>query len=578
MAAAAEEGTTYTRLHITPLDPGLLPVVLSGSLLPKARNVSYHEIVTFPEKRYGFVDLPNEDATKLRKKLNGAVLKGQKIRVEPAKPEQRPEPLGEAAMSGDKVAKKKDRKSKREEDKSKKRKREAEEIPGVELEEGRKVKRGWTVADDPKAYKDKEKRKKEKKDKKDKKKKREVKSKYTEHPECLIKTVLPAKVLETGEVDEDGKKKRKKSKTKEVVVHEFAKTTKFPTFLKSTVSSSSTRGKGEVEFVDGKGWVDEDGNVVEAVKSRPLAPIAKAKAMPVEESAKAAPEVKQDHEEDQQDNQEDEDDGSASSVSEDGQGSEGGEGGEEDVPMTEAKEGDRESTARGSPPIRAASPAPKLISTPTSILKKDSARPSSSSSAKGLSIKIPPATPGSLTVHPLEALYKRPRPADGAPVQDAAPETQPFSFFGNGDAEEDEGGVTLQVPLTPFSRQDFETRGIRSAAPTPDTAHPSRMARFWPDAGADDIEEEDEEDDDDDDDDDKEVSDVMDTEMPDHDEESGARATGPEAGEGVESTSDFQKWFWEHRGDLNRSWKKRRKTAAKEKRYRENRARAERAI
>jgi hypothetical protein len=541
MTAATEEGTTYTRLHITPLDAGLLPVVLSGSLLPKARNISYHEIATLPEKRYGFLELPNEDAAKLRKKLNGAVLKGQKIKVEPAKPEQRLEPLGDTAMSGDKVSKKKDREVQKE-DKSKKRKREAEEIPGVELENGRKVKRGWTVADDPKSYKDKEKRKKDKKDRKDKKAKREVKSKYTEHAECLIKAVLPTKVVETGEVDEEGKKKRKKSRTKEVVVHEFAKTTKFPTFLKTTVSSSSTKGKGEVEFVDGKGWVDEDGNVVEAVKTRAPASIAKAGAAPAKE-----------------------DDESDSSASEDGNESEDAEA------EPEATQGDDETSATDSSPIRATSPPAKPISTPTSILKKNSRRPSSSHSAKGLSIKIPPATPGGLTVHPLEALYKRSRQSDGAPPQDTAAEAQPFSFFGNVDVEEDGAEVTSHIPLTPFSRQDFETRGIRSAAPTPDTAHPSRMAKFWPDAGADDIEEEDEEDDED-----REVADGMDTEM--RDDEEGAHAPGSEAGEGAESTSDFQKWFWEHRGDLNRSWKKRRKTAAKEKRYRENRARAERAI
>jgi len=176
----------------------------------------------------------------------------------------------------------------------------------------------------------------------------------------------------------------------------------------------------------------------------------------------------------------------------------------------------------------------------------------------------------------LEALYKRPRPADGAPTQDAAPESTPFSFFVNGDEEEDTATVTTHIPLTPFSRQDFETRGIRSAAPTPDTAHPSRMAKFWPHAGADDIEEEDDEDDEDEE--DKDEDDVVDTDMRDGDAETDVQEAAQAAGQGAESTSDFQKWFWEHRGDLNRSWKKRRKTAAKEKRYRENRARAERAI
>ncbi|KAH8902201.1 hypothetical protein BR93DRAFT_854812, partial [Coniochaeta sp. PMI_546] len=551
---SSEEATTYTRLHITPLDPGLLPVVLSGTLLPKARNISYHEIATFPEKRYGFLDLPAEDANKLRKKLNGAVLKGQKIRVEQAKPERIPEPMGDAAMAGDKAPKKKDRKDKKE-DKSKKRKREAEEIPGIELENGRKVKRGWTVADDPKSYKDKDKRKKDKKDKKDKKGKREVKSKYTEHPECLIKAVLPSKVVETGEVDEDGNKKRKKHKTKEVVVHEFAKTTNFPTFLKSTVSSSSAKGKGDIEFVDGKGWVDAEGNVVEAVKTRPAPSKAKATTVPAEDDIKPQPK--------RQEDLMDIVDSPAGSTHSSEAGSDSEEAGDDET-ESEARKPDIEPAGKDSASVRETSQSPNPISTPTSILKRESARPTSSSSAKGLSIKIPPppATPGNPTVHPLEALYKRPSQAAGAHTQDAAPESEPFSFFGNGDMEEDTSTVTTQVPLTPFSRQDFESRGIRSAAPTPDTAHPSRMAKFWPLGGADDIEEEVEEDDDED----------------DNNAGVDVEETGKAADQGADSTSDFQKWFWEHRGDLNRSWKKRRKTAAKEKRYRENRARAERAI
>lgn len=559
MTAATEEGTTYTRLHITPLDPGLLPVVLSGSLLPKARNISYHEIATFPEKRYGFLDLPVEDAAKLKKKLNGAVLKGQKIRVEPARPDYRPEPIGEPAMSEDKVPKKKERKAKKE-TKSNKRKREAEEIPGVELEDGRKVKRGWTVAEDPKSYKDKEKRKKDKKEKKDKKARREVKSKYTDHPECLIKTVLPAEVIETGEVDEDGKKKRKKSKAREVVVHEFAKTTKFPTFLKSSAPSSSAKPRGEVEFVDGKGWVDEDGKVVEAVKTRP--PVSTAKT-----TVKSAEERLEQPSKDQSSSRDDKN-GSDSSARADSSESEEAEVDEPDSDSSEEEE--EESAVKDSASVRAASPLSKPISTPKSILKESARRPSPSSSRNGLSITIPPSTPGGLTVHPLEALYKRPRQPDGAPTGDAAPEVQPFSFFGNGDVEEDPAEATSQIPLTPFSRHDFETRGIRSAAPTPDTAHPSRVAKFWPDGDADDILEEDGEQDDED----MDGMEAVDTDAQDHNVQEPSLA----AGEAAESTSDFQKWFWEHRGDLNRSWKKRRKTAAKEKRYRENRARAERAI
>ncbi|KAF4469698.1 hypothetical protein FALBO_3406 [Fusarium albosuccineum] len=47
-----------------------------------------------------------------------------------------------------------------------------------------------------------------------------------------------------------------------------------------------------------------------------------------------------------------------------------------------------------------------------------------------------------------------------------------------------------------------------------------------------------------------------------------------EAAPPPQSSSDFQAWFWDNRRELNRSWMKRRKTAAKEKRHRENKARA----
>lgn len=50
-----------------------------------------------------------------------------------------------------------------------------------------------------------------------------------------------------------------------------------------------------------------------------------------------------------------------------------------------------------------------------------------------------------------------------------------------------------------------------------------------------------------------------------------------EDGKGKAEESEFQKWFWENRGETNRAWKKRRKVVSKEKRQRENRKRGERA-
>jgi hypothetical protein len=57
------------------------------------------------------------------------------------------------------------------------------------------------------------------------------------------------------------------------------------------------------------------------------------------------------------------------------------------------------------------------------------------------------------------------------------------------------------------------------------------------------------------------------------DEDDGSPAQGRQT-----ATTDFQKWFWENRRDLNKSWMTRRKTAAKEKRHRENKARASKAV
>ncbi|KAF4504610.1 hypothetical protein G6O67_008043 [Ophiocordyceps sinensis] len=103
--------------------------------------------------------------------------------------------------------------------------------------------------------------------------------------------------------------------------------------------------------------------------------------------------------------------------------------------------------------------------------------------------------------------------------------------------------------MTPFTGRDFERRGVRSAAPTPDTAHPSRKHLLWATQG---------EDDEDDEDDEADEADEAQTQTQDR--------------------SDFQTWFWDNRRELNRSWMTRRKTAAKERRHRDNKARASKAV
>lgn len=553
---------TTTRLHITPLDPDLLKVIVPAKVIPVASNISYHTLETFPEKRYGFVELPTEEADRIKRKLNGAVLKGVKIRIEKARQSKEDIIMArrkEEERSGDKDKKtKKEKAPKEKKDRSKKRKRDDEEIVGVELEEGRKVKRGWTVSPkEAQEAKSKDKSKKKDKDKdksKDKKKRKEQKSVYTEGPECLIRAVLPA----AASVEQDGSIKKRKKKDKTVVIHEFKKTKTFPTFLKSSTSSKSV----PTEYVEGTGWVDQEGNVVEAVRSTRSTAKRKEKS--------ASPDASSAAEDDTQDDlkpapTEPEAEDTTSSSGSDTSYDEESEEDPNEIPPSRKFKLDSISIPE--------TPSPTKDDASSAVSKTHSPRPKSASSVMSLKIKIPPATPvtpgKAATVHPLEALYKRPKP-DGKEAAAVSEEKPGFTFFGGEDFDDqdmdDEGGSgsgSLQPPMTPFTRQDWEHRNIRSAAPTPDTAHHNRSFKFWPPPGEEDDIAEDEEEDGDDD-----------NEADDNGSASEAAvASGDKA-----PTSDFQKWFWENRGDLNRSWKKRRKLAGKEKRYRENRSRASRAI
>ncbi|KAL2149199.1 hypothetical protein VTH82DRAFT_8547 [Thermothelomyces myriococcoides] len=530
----SSDESPYVRLHITPLDPELVNLVLSSALLPKARNLSYHTLETFPEKRYGYLELPNEDAQKLRRKLNGSVLKGVKFRIEPARPSRISPPLGQAAMATESVLNDTTDNALRLIEKGKKRKHDSGELRGITLENGRKVKRGWTSIDEPKerrSKKDKEKVAKEKR-------KKGIKSKYTDHPECLVKTILPPNVAPLN--DTDHSTPTKKTKSREVIIHEFEKTTKFPTFLKSATSTS--QAAAPLEFVDGKGWVNQNGDVVEVVKTRPL-PSAKILLVskPNSRSGNAVS-------------------GEESATSPgDGQA-----GGNSELEGT-SPEGNGETTPMPSEPD---------VASHTPPVKSNLPGPKSSSSARGLSIQIPPVTPDEPKVHPLEALYKRPKQSNGeAPAE--ASDGKPFSFFADVGDEyaEDEnadnhGDSGPRVPLTPFTRRDLEMRGRRSAAPTPDTAHPNRQFTPW--GGDDDNASGGEE---------GPIT-YNNGEISDADDGQPALESiaGSEKRNDGKPISDFQKWFWEHRGDLNRSWKKRRKLAGKEKRYRENKARMARAI
>ncbi|KAK0382883.1 hypothetical protein NLU13_8799 [Sarocladium strictum] len=527
------DNETYTRLHITPFDPELLKIVLPNSIAHAARNVSFHSIETFPEKRYGFVDLPHMEAEKLKKKLNGATLKGTKVRIEKARPERRDQPDDTVPGVEEAETKKSTDGSKE----RKKRKREIDVLEGVKLQD-RKVKRGWTET--PEEANKKSKRTKGSKDKEkskdgDKKLQRKrVKSKYTDEAECLLNTKVPPNALKNLTASESASKKRKKDKSRQVTIHEFEKTTKFPSFLKST---GPTDGAAvAVDFVEGKGWIDAEGKVVETVKPK-VKPAKKQKAQ-----ATAPSLILPEH--DSSSSEDTDDTSSSGTSSEDDDSSDGAE-------------------EANSPP--APSPTIPAQSTPTGLSNSDKARPMSSSSSRSLTIKIPPPiTPSSTKVHPLEALYKRAKPEDA--VTETPAQEQPFSFFDGGDDDEDVPATSQPaIPMTPFTRQDLEWRNVRSAAPTPDTAHPSRVRNFWANSN------------------DEEQPSI--SQVATHDdaedvgeEEEDDEPTGPAAGTSQDQKSEFQDWFWENRRELNKSWMKRRKVSAKEKRHRDNKARASRVF
>jgi hypothetical protein len=185
--------------------------------------------------------------------------------------------------------------------------------------------------------------------------------------------------------------------------------------------------------------------------------------------------------------------------------------------------------------------------------------------ARDLATPVPEA---SREVHPLEALYKRaPNPsAEDGTKHNLAPINTSFSFFNPEDVEDEEdqiAPVPTHQPQTPHTKQDLEWRALRSAAPTPDTAGLGKRFRFAMDG----VER-----------DEDELSDEeMDEDVPDNT----ASVVGAvhDAAEGdAKEESEFRKWFYEHRGENNRAWKKKRKEAKKQQRQRENRKLSRRVV
>ncbi|KAL3438601.1 hypothetical protein BDV09DRAFT_159214 [Aspergillus tetrazonus] len=529
------ESSATTRLHITPLNPELIPSVLPASIRSLASDISFHNIPTFPENNYGYVTLPKMEAEKLKKKLNGSILKGRKFKVEPARPQKRQAEEGDEQnlTSTDNPSPTV---------RSKKRKAEENVISGYELPSDRKVKRGWTESSTDKT----ERRKKEKrsKDKQEKKAKTQLKSKYTEKPECLFRTKVPPN--KSALAEEKSKKQSKKKKTSpESVVHEFAQTVTHPTFLRSEDGGNALT----CTFEEGKGWVDESGNLKEPASERVRkhqyrpGQTAGHKEKPKKIKVESAPETdsaktSSSHNAEVKETE---------SIESEDWTSSSGSSSESDITNSESDDTASSSSSESgeSGDVEQSSSRNEQQQAATHVSSEEEPEGSAKSGAlpEGKSTEAT-SQQGSTEVHPLEALFKK--PADQQKL-DTEPPVQ-FSFFGQGDADSDadfEEELSSNIaPLTPFTKRDLLDRGLRSAAPTPDTSQVSKIIN-WNTP--------------------KNSSSAV------GEDYSFADSPMPKSGSAATEESDFSKWFWENRGDNNRAWKKRRRDAAKEQRQRENR-------
>ncbi|KAK6497420.1 hypothetical protein TWF481_011829 [Arthrobotrys musiformis] len=481
-AAAASDtkksASDPVRLHITPLTAESAKAIVAAKHLSTA---SFHAIDTFPEKSYGFVTLPRGEAEALRKKYNGTVFRGVKMSVEEARPAR------EAALSpnGDGAGKAKATSP------PKKTKKEDGVLPGFEIPEGRQVKRGWTKDATLKAGKSKGKP-------------------SVGTSECLFKTVLPPAIaaeMKKSDLAED-KSSKKKAKGRvvknQVIVKEFKNSTKFPSFLKmSSLPTDST--ERSAEFVEGVGWVNDSGEVIEGApaKRRKLS-VQEEPPKEVEKESDSSSSSEDEDSEDESDSSADEAEApltkskslaTSSSASNSSDSEDDSESGNESESASDSAEVSSEkaspsSTSVDETPVEASEPSP---SESTSNQDSSSGSESEPEVALEKAQKTKPAPASEPTVKQPSSNFANLTNIFKPKLSLDTEATSQFKFFGadldESDEQEDEGGSEaeddqpsfgrfndsiLYTPITPQGER------YRSGAPTPDTAVAPRFKDFLP--------------------------------------------------------------------------------------------------
>jgi hypothetical protein len=511
------------RLHITPFSKELAQTILSITSSPAASTISHHTLETFPENSYGYIELPAMEGERIKKKLNGSILKGKKLRIEDARPQKRGFETEDDKDNGAPSVLHEPRASKRP-------KISKSELQGHELAPKRKVKRGWTEAE------------KGKRGSSLKHETSPLASKHTDKAECLFRVQAPPnKTFESTRLTKNEKKRDAKAGKKATVVHEFGKSVVHPSFIRNETDTGEAGVAAE--YIDGKGWVDKDGIVIEEVSKRQLRKRNPANVPP---ETFRLPKSKLSN--------------MARASSSDEQSSGSRVNRERRKFKKISSKTPRDKSSIGDPKAVTVVSEEATSSSGISFSGSESASQATSESDDEEELELEPETQlanpkdsekskdaaaveltASPAVHPLEALFKRPNQAASQTTSKRPLEIKTtFNFF-----EPDEEQT---IPQTPFTTRDLQLRGQRSAAPTPDTAHPTR--RFFAESvspGGD-----------------SDIDGEEDLEGP-SDGISTSKRSNQKEGE-----SDFAKWFWEHRGENNRAWKRRRREAMKDKRQREN--------
>lgn len=232
------------RLHVTPFSNTLAQSLLSTYSSIAAASISLHTLETLPGHSYGFLELSAIEGEMLKKKLHGSILKGKKLQIEHARPQKRGLEPEKNNWESSPIAEKESRPLKRT-------RAPGPELQGHELTPERKIKRGWTEPDSESRLRSSSSRAS-----------RSMTSKYTNKAECIFRVQLPPnKETDRSSFTRNEKTQGRKKGKKITTAHEFERSVPQPSFIRRELHTGDTGVA--VEYVDGKGWVDKDGKLVE---------------------------------------------------------------------------------------------------------------------------------------------------------------------------------------------------------------------------------------------------------------------------------------------------------------------------